>query len=87
MCSERIQLPLHRERTYGKNRRTTVKNQLDSFQFAEEEVGTRLSVDPFHCLNDLDAFLPIVVTVYEEAEEKDPCFRPSMDVSGWPKIT
>src|SRR5208337_2838352 len=26
MCSERIQLPLHRERTYGKNRRTTVKN-------------------------------------------------------------
>ena len=55
---------------------------LDSFQFAEEEVGTRLSVDPFHCLNDLDAFLPIVVTVYEEAEEKDPCFRPSMDVHG-----
>ena len=29
MCSERIQLPLHRERTYGKNRRTTVKNQLE----------------------------------------------------------
>ena len=28
MCSERIQLPLHRERTYGKNRRTTVKNLL-----------------------------------------------------------
>jgi len=26
MCSEGIQLPLHRERTYGKNRRTTVKN-------------------------------------------------------------
>src|SRR5271166_780163 len=26
MCSERIQLPLHRESTYGKNRRTTVKN-------------------------------------------------------------
>ena len=28
MYSERIQLPLHRERTYGKNRRTTVKNLL-----------------------------------------------------------
>src|SRR5271166_7156918 len=55
---------------------------LDSFQFAEEEVCTRLGVDPFQCLNDLDAFLPIVVTVYEEAEEKDPCFRPSMDVHG-----
>ena len=32
----------------------------DSFQFAEEEVGTRLGVDPFHCLNDLDAFLPFL---------------------------
>src|SRR5271157_2692164 len=41
---------------------------LDSFQFAEEEVGTGLGVDPFQCLNDLDAFLPIVVTVYEEAQ-------------------
>src|SRR5271157_4947317 len=46
---------------------------LDSFQFAEEEVGTGLGVDPFQCLNDLDAFLPIVVTVYEEAQEEDPC--------------
>src|SRR5271165_3439063 len=45
---------------------------LDSLQFAEKEVGTRLGVDGLHCLNDLDAFLPIVVTVYEEAEEKDP---------------
>ena len=26
MCSKHIQLPLHRERTYGENRRTTVKN-------------------------------------------------------------
>ena len=26
MCSGRIQLPLYRERTYGKNRRITVKN-------------------------------------------------------------
>ena len=30
MCSERIQLPLHRERTYGKNRRTTVKNLYEA---------------------------------------------------------
>ena len=29
MCSGHIQLPLHRERTYGKNRRTTVKNLYD----------------------------------------------------------
>ena len=34
MCSERIQLPLHRERTYGKNRRTTVKN-LSEIEVAE----------------------------------------------------
>src|SRR5271157_5240586 len=51
---------------------------LDSLQFAEEKVGTGLGVDPFHCLSDRDAFLPIVVTVYEEAEEKDPCFYPPL---------
>ena len=37
MCSERIQLPLHRERTYGKNRRTTVKNLFDHRQDAGED--------------------------------------------------
>jgi hypothetical protein len=31
MCSERIQLSLHRERTYGENRRTTVKNLLEDY--------------------------------------------------------
>ena len=29
MCSGRIQLPLYRERTYGKNRRITVKNLFE----------------------------------------------------------
>src|SRR5208337_2688411 len=51
---------------------------LDSLQFAEEEVGTGLGIDPFHCLKDLDAFLPIVVTVYEEAQEEDPCLYPPL---------
>ena len=41
-----------------------------------------IGLGSFHCLNDLDAFLPIVVTVYEEAEEKDPCFSPPMDFHG-----
>ena len=36
MCSERIQLPLHRERTYGKNRRTTVKNLSEKEWHATE---------------------------------------------------
>ena len=38
MCSERIQLPLHRERTYGKNRRTTVKNLFEAMPWVQFEV-------------------------------------------------
>ena len=37
MCSERIQLPLHRERTYGKNRRTTVKNLFNLTVYASQD--------------------------------------------------
>ena len=29
---------------------------LDSLQIAEEKVGTRFGIDPFHCLNDRDTF-------------------------------
>jgi len=45
---------------------------LDSLQLAEQEVGTGLGVDPFQCLNDLDAFLPIVLAVDQKAQEEDP---------------
>jgi len=55
---------------------------LDPLQFAEAEVGTRLRGDPVQRLDDLDAFLPIVPTVYEEAQKKDPGFRPPMTVHG-----
>src|SRR5271165_1529352 len=51
---------------------------LDSLQFAEEEVGTGLGIDPFHCLNDLDAFLPIVLAVDQKAQEEDPCLYPPL---------
>src|SRR5512135_1809688 len=44
---------------------------LDPLQFAEEQVGTRLRLDPFHRLDDLDAFLPVVVTGNEEAQKED----------------
>src|SRR5271157_4285103 len=51
---------------------------LDSLQLAEEEVGTGLGVDPFQCLNDLDAFLPIVLAVDQKAQEEDPCLYPPL---------
>ena len=55
---------------------------LDSLQLAKQEVRTRLGVNARHCLNDPDAFLPMIFAVHQNAEEEDPSFRPSMTIHG-----
>ena len=81
MCSERIQLPLHRERTYGKNRRTTVKNLFETIDqrhwvFHGTVAGRGEVIQPVWLLAASSVPIQRHTKVKGEANPYDPAWEP-----------